>query len=132
MVQHSMTCMSWSWFSAAFAAVLLAGCSSHPPAPEKLPAPEYNYVIGPLDTLQITVWRNPDLSTTVPVRPDGKVSVPLVEDLNAIGKTPTQLARVVEKAMSKFIRGTGKNAGSSEPSVNRTIGTWPISNGVGP
>jgi len=67
-------------------------------------SPDYQYLIGPLDTLQITVWRNPDLSTTVLVRPDGKVSVPLVEDLTAIGKTPTQLARDVEKAMSRFIR----------------------------
>jgi len=85
---------------------LLRGCGGNPPAPEKAAASsaDYSYLIGPLDTLQITVWRNPDLSTTVPVRPDGKVSVPLVEDLNAIGKTPTQLARDVEKAMSRFIR----------------------------
>ena len=104
MRQHSMK-SHWSWFSAAFAAVLLAGCGGNPPAPEKAtPAAEYNYLIGPLDALQIIVWRNPDLSTTVPVRPDGKVSVPLVEDLTAIGKTPTQLARDVEKAMSRFIR----------------------------
>src|SRR4051812_11641711 len=92
------------WFSAAIAAVLLAGCGSHPPAPEKVASPDYNYLIGPLDTLQIIVWRNPDLSTTVPVRPDGKVSVPLVEDLPAIGKNSTQLARDVEKAMSRYIR----------------------------
>ena len=85
--------------------VLLGGCGSKPPAPEKATSPaDYSYLIGPLDVLQITVWRNPDLSTTVPVRPDGKVSVPLVEDLTAIGKTPTQLARDVEKAMSRFIR----------------------------
>ena len=84
---------------------LLSGCGSNPPAPEKATSSgDYNYLIGPLDSLQIIVWRNPDLSTTVPVRPDGKVSVPLVEDLAAIGKTPTQLARDVEKAMSKFIR----------------------------
>jgi polysaccharide export outer membrane protein len=85
--------------------VLLNGCGgSFPPAPEKVASPDYNYLIGPLDTLQIIVWRNPDLSTTVPVRPDGKVSVPLVEDLTAIGKNPTQLARDVEKAMGRFIR----------------------------
>ena len=84
---------------------LLGGCGGNPPAPQKATSsPDYAYLIGPLDTLQITVWRNPDLSTTVPVRPDGKVSVPLVEDLTAIGKTPTQLARDVEKAMSRFIR----------------------------
>jgi polysaccharide biosynthesis/export protein len=103
--QNSVKSAYWSWFSTALAAALLASCGgSHPPAPEKVATPDYNYVIGPLDTLQITVWRNPDLSVTVPVRPDGKVSVPLVEDLTAIGKNPTQLARDVEKAMSKFIR----------------------------
>ena len=52
-------------------------------APASVASPDYNYLIGPLDTLQIIVWRNPDLSTTVPVRPDGKVSVPLVEDLGS-------------------------------------------------
>jgi polysaccharide export outer membrane protein len=94
-----------SWFSVVFALALLAGCGgTHPPAPQTAAAPDYQYLIGPLDTLQITVWRNPDLSVTVPVRPDGKVSVPLVEDLPAIGKHPTQLARDVEKAMSRFIR----------------------------
>ncbi|HZM35236.1 MAG TPA: XrtA/PEP-CTERM system exopolysaccharide export protein [Burkholderiales bacterium] len=83
----------------------IAACSSaRIEAPEKAASPAYTYLIGPLDTLQISVWRNPDLSTTVPVRPDGKVSVPLVEDLPAIGKNPTQLARDIEKAMSRFIR----------------------------
>ena len=93
------------WFSMACLTAFLVGCGgSYPPAPEKAASPDYQYLIGPLDTLQITVWRNPELSTTVPVRPDGKVSVPLVEDLSAIGKTPTQLARDVEKAMGRFIR----------------------------
>ena len=82
----------------------LASCSSHPPAPEKVASPQYNYLIGPLDTLQIIVWRNQDLSMTVPVRPDGKVSVPLVEDLPVLGKNSTQLARDIEKALAKFIR----------------------------
>lgn len=102
---HWLKSSHWSWFAIAFAVALLAGCgASYPPAPEKAASPDYQYLIGPLDTLQITVWRNPELSTTVPVRPDGKVSVPLVEDLSAIGKSPTQLARDVEKAMSRFIR----------------------------
>jgi polysaccharide export outer membrane protein len=86
------------------AVALLAGCTAHPPAPPSYASSDYSYLIGPLDTLNIIVWRNPDLSTTVPVRPDGKVSVPLVEDLPALGKNPTQLARDIEKAMSKFIR----------------------------
>ena len=86
------------------ALALLGGCATHPAAPPTYASPDYSYLIGPLDTLNIIVWRNADLSTTVPVRPDGKVSVPLVEDLPALGKNPTQLARDIEKAMSKFIR----------------------------
>jgi polysaccharide export outer membrane protein len=78
--------------------------SPYPPAPEKAASPDYNYLIGPLDTLHIIVWRNPDLSMSVPVRPDGKVTVPLVEDLPAQGKNATQLARDIEKALGKFIR----------------------------
>lgn len=95
------------WGSAAGAVVLcaaLGGCGSRPAAPDQTAAPEYNYVIGPLDTLQIIVWRNPDLSMVVPVRPDGKVSVPLVEDLPVLGKDASRLARDIEKAMGKFIR----------------------------
>jgi polysaccharide export outer membrane protein len=83
---------------------LLAACTSHPPAPSNVDFTDYKYLIGPLDTLNIIVWRNPDLSMTVPVRPDGKVSVPLVEDLPALGKNPSELARDIEKAMSRFIR----------------------------
>ena len=84
----------------------LAACStgSYPPAPDKVASPAYNYLIGPLDTLNIIVWRNPELSMSVPVRPDGKVTVPLVEDLPALGKTSTQLARDIEKRLSKYIR----------------------------
>ena len=95
-----------SVFILAAIAASLAGCSSssYPPAPRDVASPDYNYLIGPLDNLSIIVWRNPDLSLTVPVRPDGKVSVPLVEDLPAQGKNPTQLARDIEKAMGKFIR----------------------------
>jgi polysaccharide biosynthesis/export protein len=85
---------------------LVAGCatSSYPPAPPQAASPEYNYLIGPLDTLNIIVWRNPDLSMSVPVRPDGKVTVPLVEDLPVLGKDSSQLARDIEKAMGKLIR----------------------------
>src|SRR5919109_450625 len=88
----------------ALSLALTAACSAYPPAPRQATSPAYNYLIGPLDTLQIIVWRNPDLSTTVPVRPDGKVTVPLVEDLPVLGKNSTQLARDIEKAMAKFIR----------------------------
>lgn len=64
----------------------------------------FEYQIGPGDQLQIFVWRNPDLSNTVPVRPDGKISSPLVEDLVASGRTPTQLAREIEGVLAQYIR----------------------------
>jgi polysaccharide export outer membrane protein len=62
------------------------------------------YVIGPGDTIQVFVWRSPELSVTVPVRPDGKISTPLVEDVVAVGKTPSQLAREMESVLSAYIR----------------------------
>jgi polysaccharide export outer membrane protein len=65
---------------------------------------QYNYLIGPGDQVQIFVWRNPEVSQSVTVRPDGKISTPLVEDLQASGKTPTQLARDLEKALETYIR----------------------------
>jgi len=97
---------SWLyWVLVAIASTVLAACATtYPPAPKSAASPDYNYVIGPGDTLSIIVWRNPDLSTSVPVRPDGKISVSLVEDLPAIGKDPTTLARDIEKALSKYIR----------------------------
>ncbi|MGZ3235897.1 MAG: XrtA/PEP-CTERM system exopolysaccharide export protein [Burkholderiaceae bacterium] len=64
----------------------------------------HEYLIGPGDNLNITVWHNPEVSMVVPVRPDGKITTPLVEDLPASGKTATQLARDIEKALSKFIQ----------------------------
>lgn len=66
------------------------------------PGPEY--IVGPLDSLQIFVWRNPELSTNVVVRPDGRFSVPLIDDMVATGKTPTQLARDLEKKLSSYIQ----------------------------
>ncbi|WP_332671473.1 XrtA/PEP-CTERM system exopolysaccharide export protein [Aromatoleum sp.] len=93
-------------FGLTVTAVLLAGCatSSYPPAPAAAASAEYNYVIGPGDAVNIVVWRNPELSMSVPVRPDGKITTPLVEDLPAIGKDSSTLARDIEQALSKFIR----------------------------
>jgi polysaccharide export outer membrane protein len=85
---------------------LLTACSStsYPPAPVAAATPDYRYLIGPLDTINIIVWRNPELSLTVPVRPDGFISTPLVEDLPALGRNPTDLARDLEKALGKYSR----------------------------
>jgi polysaccharide export outer membrane protein len=75
-------------------------------AAEAVPASPVSpdYRIGPGDTIQVFVWRNPDLSVTVPVRPDGKISTPLVEDMVAVGKTPSILARDVEKALAVYVK----------------------------
>jgi len=96
------------WTSLPFGFVLafcLAGCATkYPPAPTDVSSSSYNYHIGPLDTVNIIVWRNPELSMVVPVRPDGKITTPLIDDVPALGKTPTELARDLEKQLVKYIR----------------------------
>lgn len=91
---------------AGLAAVIMVGCAStnQPPAPASAASPDYKYLIGPGDTVNIIVWRNPEISMSVPVRPDGRITAPLVEDLPAMGKDPTTLARDIEKELSKYIR----------------------------
>jgi polysaccharide export outer membrane protein len=74
-----------------------------------------DYVIGPGDVLQVYVWRNPELSVTVPVRPDGKISTPLVEDMVAVGKTPSVLARDVEKVLGEYVRSPQINVIVTQP-----------------
>jgi polysaccharide export outer membrane protein len=84
-----------------------SGCVSTPPPPDggiARSAAAEQYIIGPGDTLQVFVWRNPDLSVTVPVRPDGKISTPLVENMNAVGKNPSQLARDMEAVLGEYVR----------------------------
>lgn len=90
----------------ALVAIAATGCatSNYPPAPASAATANYKYLIGPGDNVNIVVWRNPELSVTVPVRPDGRISTPLVEDLPAVGKDPATLARDIEKALAKYIR----------------------------
>lgn len=108
------------YMSVSFAMMLMVfaalGTAAHAadPAPAALPPPRTDYIIGPGDMLNVFVWRNPELSTTVPVRPDGKISTPLVEDMVAVGKTPAQLARDVEKVLSEYVR---------TPTVNVIVAT---------
>ena len=89
---------------AVLVAAFLGGCSSIPQAPALAASPDYKYLIGPGDTISIVVWRNPELSMVVPVRPDGRIAAPLVEDLLALGKDATTLGRDIEQALSKVIR----------------------------
>lgn len=87
------------------AALLLSGCASrYPMITMDAQPPTHDYLIGPGDSVNITVWRNPEVSQVVPVRPDGKITTPLVEDLPASGKTATQLARDIEKVLGKYIQ----------------------------
>lgn len=100
---------------AALGALSQAAAQDTPPpvaAPASGGATEY--IIGPGDTLEVFVWRNPELSTTVPVRPDGKISTRLVEDMVAVGKTPSQLARDIEKVLEEYIK---------QPQVNIIVTT---------
>lgn len=87
---------------------LLSACATrsgqYPAAPSMAAAPDYNYIIGPGDNLNIIVWRNPELSLSVPVRPDGKISTPLVDELVAQGKTSIEVARDIEKLLGKYVR----------------------------
>jgi polysaccharide export outer membrane protein len=100
------------------AAGFLAACGTTGPAPAlpegAQPAAETDYIIAPGAVLGIFVWQHPDLSTEVPVRPDGKISTPLIEDMVAAGKTPTTLARDMEEVLAKYIR---------QPTVNVIVQT---------
>jgi polysaccharide export outer membrane protein len=97
-------------FRGAMVSLLLGCCSgcvsTHPPPDGAIArsAVAEQYIIGPGDTLQVFVWRNPDLSVTVPVRPDGKISTPLVENMDAVGKNPSQLARDMEAVLGEYVR----------------------------
>lgn len=110
--------MSWKHVRKGFlvlsaAVVLVSGCAtSTPSSPEKIQralAVEGRdsvdqYVLGATDVVRVSVWRNEDLSISVPVRPDGKISVPLVGDVAASGRTPEQLASAIRESLSNYIR----------------------------
>lgn len=86
---------------------LLGACAStgkFPEAPAKVVEGNYSYIVGAGDNLNIIVWRNPELSMTVPVRPDGKIATPLIDELVAQGKNPVEVARDIEKQLSKYVR----------------------------
>ena len=95
--------INWAFF---LLFLLASGCGYPPLGQDEdaiIPS-DYTYIIGPGDSVNIFVWGNPDISTTATVRPDGKITIPLAEDLLASGKTPSQLARVMEKALAKYVR----------------------------
>lgn len=109
--------MRFSVFGKVFAApvltlMLLSGCTGGGGRPQLTPAPigggregpSEEYIIGPMDQLTIFVWRNPDLSAKVQVRPDGRITVPLISDMPAVGKTPAMLADDLRYALSEYIK----------------------------
>lgn len=102
---HHLIGAALRWLALGAVGALVVGCAANfPPAPEVAASPDYRYLIGPGDNVNIIVWRNPELSLSVPVRPDGMIAGPLIEDMPAMGKTPTMLARDMEKALGTFIR----------------------------
>ncbi len=94
------------WLVGATFIALLSACTSSPSANDVRSAADVDadYVIGAGDQLQVFVWRNQELTATVPVRPDGRISVPLIDDMQAAGKTPTHLARDLEKVLSQYVQ----------------------------
>lgn len=98
----------WSVLIVLFLGGMSAACAVDSKSSAALEKKEHSgspfYLVGPGDGLNIFVWRNPDLSQSVTVRPDGRVSMPLVEDLEVTGKTPTELARQIEKELSIYVK----------------------------
>lgn len=100
------------WLGIAIVAVALAGCAGGQRGTAELPpaafvtstdVPSEEYIIGPLDQLTIFVWRNPELGAKVQVRPDGRITTPLIADLPAVGKTPAQLAADITTELKQYI-----------------------------
>jgi polysaccharide export outer membrane protein len=99
------------WLAIAGAALILAGCSSMGEPPELAQAPsraptlvEGDYRIGVDDRVQVSVWRNPELTVLAPVRPDGKIAVPIIGDVQVGGLTPSEVAESIKKRLSEYIR----------------------------
>jgi polysaccharide export outer membrane protein len=109
--------MKRSWLAGlgVLLALGMGGCSSLPffdgngravssPPPEPAALDRDSYLIGPDDVVQVVVWKNPDLSVTVPVRPDGRISVPLVDDVQAAGLTTDELKLVLSEKLEEFVK----------------------------
>jgi polysaccharide export outer membrane protein len=88
----------------AIALPLGAVAATPAPTPQLTPASQADYVIGAGDTLQVFVWKNPELTTEAPVRPDGKITTPLVQDIQAQGKTPSELAADLKAALAGYVQ----------------------------
>ena len=94
---------AWAQMAAAATIMLVSLCGFAVAQPAAPPSDTSKYIIGPGDTLQISVWHNPELSTTVPVRPDGRISTPLVTDVVAAGRTSEELGHDIETRLKKYV-----------------------------
>jgi polysaccharide export outer membrane protein len=101
----------WCWAGALVATFIMASCENVPRVAEPagdtaqpFASFEGNYRIGVDDRVQIVVWRNPELSVTAPVRPDGKISVPIIGDVEAGGRTPSEVSEIIKKRLSEYVR----------------------------
>ena len=94
------------WIAISFAPMIVLGCqsTSNIPPTDEVANSTQSYRIGVDDRVQVTVWRNPELSASGPVRPDGKISVPLIGDVDAGGLTPTEVAENIKKQLSTYVR----------------------------
>jgi polysaccharide export outer membrane protein len=96
------------WIGLAAAALFVAGCANTPlPSATqalRVSMVDESYRIGVDDRVQVSVWRNPELSVTAPVRPDGKISVPIIGDVEAGGRTPSEMAEIIKQRLSAYIR----------------------------
>lgn len=106
---------SWVSLAAAVSFLALAGCATTGRSGNSLPAASFvgeggadqvseNYIIGALDEITLFVWRNPELSVRVQVRPDGRITTPLIADMVAVGKTPAQLSDDIRQALARYIQ----------------------------
>jgi polysaccharide export outer membrane protein len=94
---------AWAQMAAAATIMLVSLCGIAVAQPAAPPSDTSKYIIGPGDTLQISVWHNPELSTTAPVRPDGRISTPLVTDVVAAGRTSEELGHDIEARLKKYV-----------------------------
>ena len=106
---HDRVSRGARWLAIGVCAAVLAACASAPetvtvPLAAQPKAEQSEYRIGPGDMLQVFVWNQPELTVTVPVRPDGMISTPLISGVPAAGKTPPELAKDLEVALSEFVR----------------------------
>jgi polysaccharide export outer membrane protein len=97
------------WLGITAVILLVVGCEDVPAPAEivgadRAPANVEEYRIGPDDRVQVTVWRNPELAANVPVRPDGKITMPLIGDVEAGGHTPSEVAENIKKQLSAYLR----------------------------